>query len=90
MNESGLFLDLKRIDEESRDRALQGNSWERDCVYICDRNHRMHTVCSTLEALGYVVRRYDWRNPEHAESAWALTDRGRDLFDDLRRARRRL
>ena len=89
MNERGLYLDLARMVDEAMNRAARRNvSWSMDAVYVCDRNHRMYTVCSTLEALEYVVRRHDVSvGPE--ESAWALTDQGVELYEELRRNYRR-
>lgn len=86
MTEAGLLIDLDRIDRASRDRALTGNSWENDYVFLTQKSHRLHTVCSTLAALGYMTRRMDWRNAEHEESAWTLTGSGLDLMEDLRRS----
>jgi len=82
VTESGLYLDLTRMVSESMDRALRLNrSWSTDHVYVTPLVHRMHTVCSTLEALGYCVRLYGVS--DSAESAWRLTPEGLELYDDL-------
>lgn len=91
MTHEGLYLDLQRIVDSSLERAIStGVSWVRDHVYIVSKTHRMHTVCSTLEALGYTQRRYGvgererHQGGEEDESAWSLTYDGIDLYEELR------
>ena len=89
MTEQGLYLDLSRMLDDSIRRALQINhSWDTDSVYICSTEHRMHTVCSTLEALGYTQRMYVV-GERSRESAWRLTNAGLELYEDLRKEHRR-
>lgn len=90
MTHAGLYLDLQRIVDLSLQRALStGVSWVRDHVYICPRDHRMHTVCSTLEALAYTQRRFNVGERED-ESAWSLTADGIDLYEELRSQTQRM
>lgn len=84
MTERGLYLDLARMVDDSIRRALQLNrSWSLDHVYICKREHRMHTVCSTLEAIGYMTRRFEV-GEKSDESAWSFTEQGVELYEELR------
>jgi hypothetical protein len=89
VTEDGLYLDLARMLDDSIRRALQVNhSWDTDSVYICSETHRMHTVCGTLEALGYTQRVYVVG--EHkGQSAWRLTNAGMELYEDLRKEHKR-
>lgn len=83
MTERGLYLDLSRMMDESIARALRLNrSWTGDHVYVTSKEHRMHHVCSVLEALNYVVRRWDVAIGE-GNSGWSFTDQGVELFEEL-------
>jgi hypothetical protein len=69
--------------DESQDRALRLNtSMSRDWAYITQQDHRMHHVCSTLEALGYTERLYNV-GERKGESAWRLSVCGIDLYSEL-------
>jgi len=88
MTEQGLYLDLKRMVDQSVERALKLNhSWDLDHVYITPRAHRMHTVCGTLAALGYMAERFVV-GERADESAWSLTEAGMELYEELRVAHR--
>lgn len=73
MNERGLYLDLKRILTGALHRSVHH-------VYEVERTHRMHTVCGTLESLGY-LRRIPPTRPEL--SAWSPNPEAWELFLDL-------
>ena len=78
MNERGLFLDLDRI---ALGRPAIDRWWEAH-VYITPKDHRMHTVCGTLESLGY-LERAPLRAPGPQYSAWRFTPQGAELYLDL-------
>lgn len=89
MTERGLYLDLARMMDESISRALRMNrSWATDHVYVCPREHRMHHVCSVLEALNYLERRYDVGEGP-TTSAWSFTEQGVELYEELHHTWRR-
>ena len=76
MNERGLFLDLERI---ARGRPSLARWWECH-TYEVPRDHRMHTVCSTLESLGYLEHAL---NTARGLSAWRFTEQGVELYTEL-------
>ena len=88
MTERGLYLDLRRMMDNALERAMKVGKSMEDAVYICDRSHRMHTVCSTLEALGYLAERHQMGERIH-QSAWIFTTPGSELFEELHAQYRR-
>lgn len=89
MTERGLYLDLARMMDSSIARAMNVNrSWALDHVYVVDINHRMHDVCSTLEALNYLKRRYNVGEGAQC-SAWSFTEEGIELYEELHHTWRR-
>jgi len=84
VTEKALYIDLSRLVDDSLDRALRlGRSWDTDHVFVCEQDHRLHTVCSTLEALNYTRRRFGVSERE-GQSAWSLTSQGVELYHELR------
>lgn len=86
VTEKGLFLDLRRMLDESMTRASLGASWQADYVFSCDLNHRLHFVADVLEALGYVERRRSLEPLNSQRSMWSFTQEGVELYEDLARS----